>query len=90
MFDDKNASRFLNLKVRVREMVLGERIEVKRTIPVFGKVNDKGEVELHMSPVEALAFAKDIKRMSREALLQKDDATYMAWGALDSFMATYD
>lgn len=80
MSDDKNVSRFLNLKVHVQEVVLGERIDVERTIQAFGKVNDKGEVELHMSPDEALAFAKEIKMMSRAASLRKYEVTRLDVG----------
>lgn len=87
MFDDKNAVRFITLKVRVREIVMGNPIEVDHTRPAFGRVNEKGEMELLMSMSEASDFANDIKQTSREAWRKKNERMDELWGVYSDYMS---
>lgn len=73
MFDDKNATPMLPVKVRVQTAVAGDIIENNRKFVLFGKVNENGEVEIHMVPSEAESFAKDLDTMVKAVWRKKNE-----------------
>lgn len=74
MFDDKNATPRLFVKVRVQTEVAGAIIENDRMFVPLGEVNEDGEVEIRMGTSEAELFARDLDRMVKEIWRKKNEA----------------
>lgn len=74
MFDDKNKTPRLLVKVRVLDAAAGAIIENDRMFFLFGEVNENGEVEIRMGTSEAELFAKDLDWMVKEVWRKKNEA----------------
>lgn len=79
MFDDKNATPRLFVKVRVQTAVAGAIIENDRKFVLLGKVNEDGEVEIRMGTNEAESFAKDLDWKVKEIWRKKNELIDEAW-----------